>query len=132
MIMKKFFILFLALLYVGNPGLKAQDSTKIDMNKMKTYYFVMLIAGKKRNQDTATIQIIQRGHLANITRLVKDGKLIVAGPFLDDVSWRGIFIFDANSKEEVEKLLLTDPAITSGRLDYEIHPWMTQKGTCFK
>jgi len=110
----------------------AQDSVKIDMSRMKTYYFVMLSAGKNRSQDSISITKIQQGHMANITRLFKQEKLIVAGPFLDDTSWRGIFIFDAKSKEEVEELLKTDPAISSGRLAYEIHPWMTQKGTCFK
>ncbi len=110
----------------------AQDSVKIDLSRMKTYYFVMLTSGKNRSQDSATVSKIQHGHMANITRLVKQEKIIVAGPFLDDTNWRGIFIFDAKSKEEVDELLKTDPAISSGRLNYEIHPWMTQKGTCFK
>jgi uncharacterized protein len=34
--------------------------------------------------------------------------------------------------EEAKKLTETDPAIKSGRLSYEIHPFMTQQGACFK
>jgi hypothetical protein len=36
-----------------------------------------------------------------------------------------LFIFDWESKDEVEKLLKTDPAIAAGRLNYEIHSWWT-------
>ena len=62
----------------------------------------------------------------------KQGKIIVAGPFGDDSNWRGIFIFNAPTKEEVEELLKTDPAVAAGRLAYEIHPWWTAKNSVFK
>lgn len=100
--------------------------------EMKQYYFVLLTKGTNRTQDSVKVQQIQKAHLENIDRLSKQGKIIVAGPFGDDGNWRGIFIFDAASKEEVEQYLQTDPAISSGRLDYEIHPWWTAKGTVFK
>ena len=126
----KFSLVFMSLFNLLSA--MSQDSVKIGMSRMKTYYFVMLTAGKNRNQDSISVIKLQQGHMANITRLYKEEKLIVAGPFLDNANWRGIFIFDAKSKEEVEELLKSDPAISSGRLAYEIHPWMTQKGTCFK
>ncbi|MCU0396291.1 MAG: YciI family protein [Chitinophagaceae bacterium] len=102
--------------------------------EMKQYWFVMLVKGKDRDKitDTARINQLQAGHMANMQRMADMGKLIVAGPFGDDGHWRGIFIFDAASREEVEALLKTDPAISAGRLDYEIHPWWTAKGTVFK
>lgn len=99
--------------------------------EMKQYWFVMLVKGKKRDEikDTTFLNKIQQGHLANIGRLAELGKIIIAGPFGDNTDWRGIFIFNAASKEEVKELLQTDPAIKAGRLDYEIHPWWTAKGT---
>ena len=103
---------------------KPKDGMKPE-NQIRQYYFVMLTAGKNRTQDSLTAAKIQEGHMANITRLYNDGKLKVAGPFGDDGKWVGIFIFDCASKEEVENLLVTDPAIKSGRLAYEIHPWWT-------
>ena len=99
---------------------------------MKQYYFVMLTKGNNRTQDSVTAAQIQKAHLENIGRFANAGKIIVAGPFGDDGNWRGIFIFDAASKEEVEQLLQTDPAVSAGRLAYEIHPWWTQTGTIFK
>lgn len=100
--------------------------------EMKTYQMVFLYKGPNRGQDSTETMRIQEGHMANIERLAEEGKLIVAGPFLDDKDLRGIFIFDSESEEEVKALLGTDQAIIAGRLRYEIHPWMTAKGTCFK
>ncbi len=121
------YILLLAIA-LGTFAAHAQSG----MDKMKTYYFVLLTKGPHREQDSLTAEKIQAAHMANINRLGKEGKLIVAGPFMDDGDWRGIFIFDAKDKNEVESYLKTDMAVTSGRLRYEIHPWLTEKGTCFK
>jgi len=100
--------------------------------EMKTYQMVFLYKGSNRNQDSLEVEKIQAEHLANIKRLADEEKLIVAGPFLDDKDLRGIFIFDAETEEEVRDLVETDLAIKTGRLRYEIHPWMTVKGTCFE
>lgn len=94
-------------------------------NKIKQYWFVMLTGGPNRAQDSVTAAKIQAGHMDNINKLYYAGKLKVAGPFGDDGEWKGIFIFDCATKEEVEKLLSADPAIAAGRLNYTIHPWWT-------
>ena len=104
----------------------AQDNKVIKPeDQIKQYWFVMLLKGPNRNQDSATAIKIQEGHMANINRLYYDGKIKVAGPFGDNGSWLGIFIFDSPTKEDVEKDLKTDPAISSGRLSYDIRPWYT-------
>lgn len=102
--------------------------------EMKQYYFVMLTKGEKRteNPDTTYINDLQRRHLANIDSLYNEGKILVAGPFGDDGEWRGIFIFDCPTQEEVETLLDTDPMISAGWLGYEVHPWWTAKNEVFK
>ena len=71
-------------------------------------------------------------NLKNISRLAQMGKLLVAGPFSDDGNWRGLFIFDCKTKEEVEQLVKSDPAVSAGRLNYEIHAWWTAKNCVFK
>ena len=93
---------------------------------------VLLKVGPNRDQDSATVARIQKEHLENINRMAQSGKLNIAGPFLDDGELRGVFVFDSNSEEEVRRMVEADPAVRSGRLTYEIHPWMTQKGTCFR
>jgi uncharacterized protein YciI len=113
---------------------KTTASAKEPEYQMKEYYFVMLTKGAGRNKitDTAVLNELQAGHMANIKRMHEAGKLLVAGPFGDDGNWRGIFIIDAKDKVEVEHLLSQDPAIAAGRLDYEIHPWWTAKNSVFK
>jgi uncharacterized protein len=91
--------------------------------QMKQYYMVFLKAGLNRTQDSVTTAKIQEGHLNNISRLFDEKKLILAGPFLDEGTYKGIFIFNVSTKEEAIQLLQTDPAVKAGRLDYEIHPW---------
>ena len=102
----------------------SQQEKKLE-EQIRQYWFVMLTAGSNRTQDSAAAAKIQQGHLANINKLYNDGKLKVAGPFGDEGKWIGLFIFDCETKEEVEKLLKTDPAIAAGRLNYEIHSWWT-------
>lgn len=85
----------------------------------------MLLKGSNRNQDSATTAKLQKGHLDNMDTLYNRGKLKVAGPFGDGGNWSGIFIFDCDTKEEVETLLKTDPAIAAGRLSYDLRPWYT-------
>jgi uncharacterized protein len=115
-----------------NSKPKNKSAVKAPVAKIKQYWFVMLTKGNNRTQDSATAAKIQDGHMANITSLYNAGKLKVAGPFGDDGDWRGIFIFDCDTKEEVEKLLATDPAVVAGRLAYDIHPWWTAATGSFK
>ena len=104
----------------------ANAQNKKPEEKIRKYWFVMLMKGSNRSQDSLTTVKLQEGHMANINKMYYDGKLKVAGPFGDDGPWRGIFIFDCETKEEVEQLLKGDPAIAVGRLSYEIRPWYTE------
>ncbi|MES1226588.1 MAG: YciI family protein [Bacteroidota bacterium] len=113
------------------PGPSAKNKQRPE-DKIRQYFFVMLTKGENRARDSAAAAKLQAGHMANINKLYYEGKLKVAGPFGDDGNWRGIFIFDCASKEEVEVLLKTDPAIAAGSLAYEIHPWWTASMGSFK
>ena len=138
--MKKIF-LFNILLYAASfihaqhtkkPVHPAVEKTKKKLeDQVRQYFFVMLTSGQSRDQDSVAAATIQAAHMANINKLYYEGKLKVAGPFGDEGNWRGIFIFDCAGKEEVEALLKTDPAIATGRLAYEIHPWWTAETGSF-
>jgi len=73
--------------------------------------------------DSVETERLQKAHLKNIVRLGKEGKLICAGPFLDDGDIRGIYIFNVKTIEEAQKLTQTDPAIQKGSLIMELHQW---------
>jgi len=90
---------------------------------MKRYVMAFLKAGPNRNQDSVTAMNLQKAHLGNIQRMAKEGKLVLAGPFLDDTDIKGIYIFNVESVEEAKALTESDPAIKAGRLVMELHPW---------
>ena len=94
-----------------------------DQYGMKSYVMAFLKSGPNRNQDSMQAAVLQRAHLDNITRMANEGKLVIAGPFLDDGNVRGIYIFNVATVEEAEGLVKTDPAIQAGRLIMELHPW---------
>jgi uncharacterized protein YciI len=128
---KSFSLLLLVLLCSWAQTMHAQTN-KSAADNLKPYFFVLLKKGPNRTQDSVTAAKIQKAHMENINRMAASGKLNVAGPFLDEGDMRGIFIFDSGNEDEVRKLVENDPAVKAGRLTYEIHPWMTEKGTCFK
>lgn len=99
------------------------DSLQADEYGMKNYVMAFLKAGPNRNQDSATASKLQTAHMQNIMRMAKEGKLIVAGPFLDNGELRGVYIFNVSTLDEAKQLTETDPAIQAGRLVMELHPW---------
>lgn len=90
---------------------------------MKEYVIAFLKSGPVKIRDSAQRAELQRRHLKNILRLAAEGSLIVAGPFLDDQTIRGIFIFNVKTVEEARVLAETDPAVKAGTLVLELHPW---------
>lgn len=69
---------------------------------------------------------LMEGHMANITRLAREGKLISAGPF---DGGGGIFIFKSKSVEEVKDWLSTDPGVRANRWNIEILPYQPRYGS---
>jgi uncharacterized protein YciI len=90
---------------------------------MGRYVVAFLKAGPNRDQDSVEAAALQRAHLDNIARMAEEGSLVLAGPFLDDGTLRGIYVFDVESIEEARRLTETDPAIQAGRLEMELRPW---------
>lgn len=94
-----------------------------DSYGMKRYVMAFLKTGKVKLQDSTKRAELQMAHLRNIIRLSNEGKLLLAGPFMDNESPRGIYIFNVTSLEEARKLTETDPAIQAGTLEMELRPW---------
>jgi uncharacterized protein YciI len=100
------------------------DSLKADEYGMKMYVLVILKTGSNKTADKAKQDNLFQGHMANIGKLAKEGKLVVAGPLKkNDKEYRGIFILNAASLDEAKTLLDTDPAIREKLLDAELYQW---------
>ena len=90
---------------------------------MHKYIMAFLKTGPVKIADKAKMTEVQMAHLKNISKLADDGKLVVAGPFMDKGDVEGIFIFDVNTVEEAKALTETDPAIKAGVLAMELRPF---------
>ena len=104
-----------------------KDST-VTIGEMKRYWLVLLQKGPIRNQDSISAEKIQAAHMANINRLAKEGKLIMAGPIGVEDDLRGIFLMNCTDSTEVENFVKTDSAVITGRLVMKYYPWWTMKG----
>jgi len=130
--MKHFFILIISLLSTAiyaqdkNPNYDAKLAKELgaDDYGMKSYVFAVLKTGTNTSADKELKSKAFRGHLNNINRLVKENKLIVAGPFgKNENAYRGLFIFNVKTLEEAQELIKTDPAIAEKYLAVELYNW---------
>lgn len=128
----KNFLLLLFLLLSSTLITNAQNSYDPELAKqlgadeygMKKYVIAFLYRGDRIAEYSAEERAeFQKGHLANITRLANEGKLVLAGPFFGNEELRGLFFFNVESIEEAEKLTATDPSIQAGILRMDMKEW---------
>lgn len=112
---------------IANPNYDKALAEKLggDDYGMKRYFLVILKTGANTTIDRTFISESFKGHMDNINRLVEENKLIVAGPLgKNENNYRGIFILNnIDSIAHAKEILVTDPAIKNGLLDYEIFVW---------
>lgn len=93
----------------------------------KSYTFVFL--NNKPDKEVLSKEksdSIMTGHLNNIGRLAKEGKLLVAGPF---EGGGGIFILNTTSVKEANDWLATDPGVQAKRWNLEVLPYTVRNGS---
>jgi uncharacterized protein YciI len=62
-------------------------------------------------------------HFAYLERLLREGKLLLAGPSLDPPF--GIVVLVAESEQEAWELVRADPSVRAGVQTPELHPFRT-------
>jgi uncharacterized protein YciI len=108
----------------SNYDEKLAKSLNADERGMKKYIFCLLKTGTNTTATKEETQKLFEGHMSNIGRLAKEGKLVVAGPFMkNERNYRGIYIFNASSIEEAKEFVATDPAVQSNLLEAELTLW---------
>ncbi len=100
---------------------------------MAIYYIYLLRKGPVWTPDsTPETEALQEAHLANFRRLADIGKVVINGPLVDSLMTggdiRGVGVLKAASLTEARDLLNTDPSVRVGRLVFEVHLWMIDKG----
>lgn len=131
-------LMFLILLLASGSAVNAQSTTEpinpnydsalakklgADDLGMRQYVMCFLKTGPLKVEDKAKQAELMKGHFGMINRLAKEGKLILAGPFMDGGEFRGIYLFDVKTVEEAQKLTETDPSIKEGYFKVEFIKW---------
>jgi uncharacterized protein YciI len=109
-----------------NPDYDSLLARKFEADDMgmKKYILVILKTGTNNTTGKKLQDSLFAGHMANIKRLVKINKLVVAGPLMkNEKTYRGIFILNVRTTEEARILLDTDPAIRENLLAADLYEW---------
>jgi len=90
------------------------------------YTFVFLHKKEDAEKVSKTVtDSLMKGHMANMERLAKEGKLLAAGPFHGG---GGIFIFNTQNIEEAQEWLRSDPGVQARRWNVELQPYTPRFG----
>lgn len=90
------------------------------------YIYVLRLVPRLLTEENWTDrdeEIVDR-HFRNLQKLLKDGKLILAGKTdgLDQKTF-GIVIFEAASKDEAIEMMNHDPCVAEGIMVAELYPY---------
>lgn len=96
---------------------------------MRFYVMAILEKGPKwTKESTPETKKLLKGHMDNIGKLAKEGKLILAGPLAGAGDAAGIFVFDTASIDQAREWCDSDPAIHAGRFQVKLWRWYAAKG----
>jgi uncharacterized protein YciI len=108
----------------SNYDEKLAKSLNADEYGMKQYVFCILKTGSNTTATAEEKTNLFKGHMDNINRLAKEGKLVMAGPFMkNDRNYRGVYVFNVSTIEEAKTLVVSDPAVKENLLEAELTLW---------
>ena len=103
---------------VASPGYDAALAERLGADElgMRSYVLAILMTGPKDAEITDKDERAElfAGHFANMGRLAKEGKLVLAGPLGGEEGQRGLFILNTPDVEVARGWVATDPTIEAG------------------
>jgi uncharacterized protein YciI len=98
-------------------------------DSMVRHPLVLLKAGPRASREPAReADSIQIAHVRGIFAGLASGELASAGPIAGAGDLRGVLVYRGDSTV-ARRRALDDPAVRSGRLAVEMHPWFAAWGT---
>jgi len=96
--------------------------------KGKVYYILFWNPTETAGDRSA----VHPDHIAYVCSLEADGRLLAAGPFLNEAgipNGQGMFILRVDSAAEAEAIAKADPYFRAGYRRYELRPWRRSEGS---
>lgn len=103
----------------------AQDSEP----QFKLVQFHMALLKKGPNwtgRKTKKAERLDLDHQVFVLSLLESGKAIICGSLNDNGEIRGVYILRAPSADDAKAWANSDPAVASGHLLVEMHPWWSE------
>lgn len=118
-------LLVLALFVIAAPTSCGLLRTKA---QQREYTLVYLKTGPAKDLSKDAQAAAFAGHFANMNRLAREGRLLMAGPFgkqRSDASLRGLFVLATDDVTTAQQWASTDPAVQAGVFTIECHALRT-------
>ncbi|MBX3464941.1 MAG: hypothetical protein KF830_17370 [Planctomycetes bacterium] len=93
------------------------------------FTLVYLRTGPTQGLDAEAQKEAFAGHFANMSRLAREGHLLLAGPFgrqRSSPDLRGVFVLATGDRAEAERLAGSDPCVRQGIFRLECHSLRTE------
>lgn len=114
---------------IGEPYKAWRAANPEAKDKMVANQLVVLRKGPNWDLGSASEkQAWRKEHLARIEEMRQAGKILVAGPFMDNSDIRGVLVY-ATTADEAKAHIEEDPFVKSGFMKMEIYSWLTAEGT---
>ena len=98
-------------------------------DEMVQYQLVLFKPGRHLQagevSENATLGQLRRSWMES---LLKQGQVLLAGPFTGGGAYTGLFVMNAGSREAAEALIKEDPTVKTNRAAYEVHGWWVARG----
>jgi uncharacterized protein YciI len=129
--MKTTLLLTLAMLLCGTVANaqehKPAEPPKSPESKLMQFQMALLKRGPKWSTEPSRERAdLRQRHLAHLRSMLEANKLMIAGAVREDTELIEVHIFRTKSAEEATAWLNEDPAIASGFLVPELHPWWSE------
>jgi uncharacterized protein YciI len=117
----------LMILFVTTAALLSAQEKPQPEHKLIEFHMVLLKHGPKwtgsHSPETQSLEAQQEAYVAS---LIESGKAVIAGRLADEGEIRGVYILRAKSAEEARGWSEDSPAVKSGHLIAEMHPWWSE------
>ena len=95
--------------------------------KLVQFHMALIKRGPKwtgeSTADTPSLETAQRDYTVS---LMQSGKAVIVGRLTDNSEIRGVYVLRAKSADEAREWAEASPAVKSGHLIAEMHPWWSE------